>query len=153
MFHLADATFHHLDRAGRAAQRRKIEAFEFGMPSSAINMVGRCQPERKQTRGKGIDLGFELAIAPAVILPAHDQGVAIGPALRRLVEMRADGVADQRQAGSAAGVGHRLSPECIFRRRGDRPPFAFLPISYLALLVAARDSSSCSGAQPAAISE
>ena len=77
--------------------------------------VAGVEPERQQSRGKGVDLGFQLAIAPAHALLAGDERVAVRPSRCHLVEMHAEGFADQRHAGGAVDIalrelGHGFSP-------------------------------------------
>ena len=77
--------------------------------------VAGVEPKRQQARGKGVDLGFQLAIAPAHALLAHDERVAVRPSGCHLVEMHAEGFADQRRHRNPVGIalrelGHGFPP-------------------------------------------
>ena len=91
------------DQAGLGGRELGDHPFGIVRRPDADAVAGR-KPERQQPGGQGVDLGFQLAIAPADVLLPHDQRVALAPALRRLVEMHADGVADQRHVGGAVDV-------------------------------------------------
>ena len=71
--------------------------------------VAGLQPERQQAGREIVDAAAELAPAPAHVLLAHHQRLAVAPGLDRAVEEGADGLAQELLVGNAV----------IVRNRGD----------------------------------
>ena len=67
--------------------------------------VAALQPQRHQAGREIVDAAAELAPAPAHVLVAHHQRLAVAVGLDRAVEEGADGLADQLLVGDAVVVG------------------------------------------------
>ena len=78
--------------------------------------MARLEPEREQACGECVDLLRERAVAPAHVLMPDHQRLVIGEAHGRLIQLRADGEAEQRPFARAAYVAHAL------RRHGPFSP-------------------------------
>ena len=75
-----------------------------------------ASPEREQPAGEAVDRRAELGVGVAQALVAGDQRLAVRVALDRLVEVRADRLAQQRRRRGAVDVGGAAFP--------PRPPAA-----------------------------
>ena len=106
-----------VDEDETGLRRRELRDCPFGVVRRPdADPIARSEPERQQPGGERVGFGSQLAIAPADVLLAHDQRVAGTPALRRLIEMHADGLADQWRHRDAVGIALRQLDHFSSRR-------------------------------------